>query len=103
MAELRPLPLSRLLSRMFRELESRSSIFDLPSRSFFLGSPNHDLSVLFHGHRASSPLGPAAGPHSQLAQNLVLSWLGGARIFELKTVQILDRLQIPRPASEPPR
>jgi putative selenate reductase len=32
-----------------------------------------------------------------LAQNIALSWLGGARIIELKTVQILDELKIPRP------
>jgi len=50
-----------------------------------------------HGHTAATPLGPAAGPHTQLAQNIVLSYLVGCRIFELKTVQILDELVIPRP------
>ena len=59
--------------------------------------PERDLSVRFHGHRAAGPFGPAAGPHSQMAQNLVLAWLGGARLFELKTVQVLDELDIPRP------
>ena len=32
-----------------------------------------------------------------MAQNVVLSWLAGSRILELKTVQINDRLTIPRP------
>jgi putative selenate reductase len=32
-----------------------------------------------------------------MAQNIVLSWLAGSRILELKTVQINDRLAIPRP------
>jgi putative selenate reductase len=32
-----------------------------------------------------------------MAQNIILSFLGGSRIIELKTIQILDRLQIPRP------
>jgi putative selenate reductase len=32
-----------------------------------------------------------------MAQNLVLSWLGGSRILELKTVQVRDDLEIPRP------
>ena len=50
-----------------------------------------------HSNPASTALGPSAGPQSQLAQNLVLSWLGGSRIHELKTVQILDELEIPRP------
>jgi len=56
-----------------------------------------DLSVRFHDRPAGNPAGPAAGPHTQMAQNLVLSWLAGARIMELKTVQINDRLKIGRP------
>ncbi|MBI2265878.1 MAG: glutamate synthase [Armatimonadetes bacterium] len=51
---------------------------------------------------AGTPLGPAAGPHDQLAQNIVLAWLGGSRIMELKTVQILDDLAIPRPCIQAP-
>ncbi len=97
MAELVPYPFGRLISRMFRELDERQAIFDLPARSFVLGEPGLDLAVRFHGQVAASPLGPAAGPQSQLAQNIVLAFLGGGRIFELKTVQILDQLQIPRP------
>jgi putative selenate reductase len=97
MAALYPVPFGRLVTRMFKEHARGTAIFDLQARHFFRGSPGRDLSVSFHGHVASNALGPAAGPHSQLAQNLVLSFLGGARIFELKTVQILDELAIPRP------
>ncbi len=97
MAELVPYPFDRLLIRAFGELEREQSIFHLPEKKFVRGLAGKDLSVTFHGHTAASPLGPAAGPHSQLAQNIVLSFLGGGRIVELKTVQILDRLQIPRP------
>lgn len=97
MADFVPQPFERLASRMFRELELKDAVFDLPRRSFFLGDASKDFSVRFHGMTASSPLGPAAGPHTQLAQNIVLAWLGGARIFELKTVQVMDRLKIPRP------
>lgn len=97
MAELRPYPFSALLLRMFRELDEHDAIFHLPRRKFVLGDERHDTSVVFQGHVAGSPLGPAAGPQSQMAQNIVLSWLAGCRIFELKTVQILDELKIPRP------
>ncbi|MCX6626250.1 MAG: hypothetical protein NTW28_01285 [Candidatus Solibacter sp.] len=96
MAELVPIPLPLLLRRAFLEYAREDKIFDLPANKFFRGIPGLDLSVEFHGHRASTPLGPAAGPHGQLAQNIALSWLGGARIIELKTVQILDELKIPR-------
>ncbi|HTP52921.1 MAG TPA: hypothetical protein VMK42_19685 [Anaeromyxobacteraceae bacterium] len=92
-----PVPLGVLVTRLFGELEHRQAAFDLPQRHFFLGDGARDLSVSIHGHRASSPLGPAAGPHTQLAQNIVLSWLAGARVMELKTVQIKDDLVIPRP------
>src|SRR6266567_4598987 len=97
MAELVPIPLHHLLKRAFLEYQREGKIFDLPANKFFLGLPGLDTSVSFHGHRASTPLGPAAGPHDQLAQNIVLCWLGGARIIELKTVQILDELHVPRP------
>src|SRR6516225_2958011 len=97
MAELVPIPLPLLLRRAFLEYGREGKIFDLPASKFFRGIPGLDLSVGFHGHRAATPLGPAAGPHSQLAQNIVLSFLGGARVIELKTVQIMDELRIPRP------
>ena len=94
---LTPYPIAALARRMFAELERSGSIFDLPRSRFFSPSESQDFSVSFHRHRVPSPLGPAAGPHTQMAQNLVLAWLGGARILELKTVQILDELEIPRP------
>jgi len=97
MAELRPYPFAALVRRAMRELDERNSIFDLPVDKGFYGREDRDLSIRFHHHRPSSPLGPAAGPQTQMAQNLVLSWLGGCRVMELKTVQIKDDLQIPRP------
>src|ERR1039457_3527895 len=97
MAELVPLPLPLLLRRAFLEYQREGKIFDLPKSKFFRGLPGLDTSVSFHGHRASTPLGPAAGPHDQLAQNIVPCWLGGARIIVLKTVQTLDELHVPRP------
>ncbi len=36
------------------------------------------------------PIGPAAGPHTQLAENLVAAFAAGATVMELKTVQILE-------------
>lgn len=41
------------------------------------------------GKPVALPLGPAAGPHTQLAQNIVAGFVAGARIFELKTVQVM--------------
>jgi putative selenate reductase len=96
-AELTPIPLGVLATRLFSELERKQAVFDLPLRRSFQNGPTPDLSVTVHGHRASSPFGPAAGPHTQLAQNIALSWLAGGRVIELKTVQIKDDLAIPRP------
>jgi len=96
-AELIPASFANLLRRMLREYEREGKVFDLPARRFWHGAADFDTSVLFHGHRAASPLGPAAGPQDQMAQNVVLAWLAGSRILELKTVQINDRLVIPRP------
>ena len=41
------------------------------------------------------PFGPAAGPHTQLAQNIIAAYVAGARFFELKTVQTLDGEALP--------
>ncbi len=97
MAKLIPAPFPHLLRRMLREAEAERKVFDLPERRFWRGSPDLDLSVTVHGRRASDPVGPAAGPHGQMAQNILLSWLAGSRFIELKTVQVDDRLAIPRP------
>ena len=97
MAELAPIPLNILATRLFQELEQKKAAFDLPALRFFTGNARHDLSLAIHGRRAATPFGPAAGPHTQLAQNIVLAWLGGGRFMELKTVQIKDDLVIPRP------
>jgi putative selenate reductase len=97
MVELNPVPFAVLVTRMFREIERKQAIFDYPLRRVVQASPVRDLSVSIHGQAASSPFGPAAGPHTQLAQNIVLSWLAGGRIMELKTVQIKDDLEVPRP------
>src|SRR3990170_1436957 len=82
---------------MLRELDEKNAIFDLPARKFVTGDAQHDWSVRFHPPPAPAPFGPAAGPNTQLAQNIVLSWLAGGRILELKTVQVNDALTIPRP------
>lgn len=95
--DLIPAPFPVLLRRMVREHEREGKIFDLPARKFWRASPDLDLGVLFHGRAASNPLGPAAGPQDQMAQNIVLAWLAGSRILELKTVQVNDRLVLPRP------
>lgn len=95
--ELVPQPLSNLLRRAERELE-KGAIFDLPRNKWWKGTPaGLDLSRAFHGESSANVVGPAAGPHTQLAQNIALSYLAGSRILELKTVQILDELKIPRP------
>ncbi len=95
--ELHPQPFEVLLLRALEELRRKDSIFDLPRSKFFSPPDGFDLSCRFRGEVAATPVGPAAGPQSQLAQNIVLSWLAGARVVELKTVQVDDRLVIPRP------
>lgn len=97
MPDLVPAPLSTLLKRAYYEPRAQQSIYDLPCKEMYRGSTQVDLSARFHGLLAGTPLGPAAGPQDQLAQNIVLAWLGGSRIIELKTVQILDELTINRP------
>ncbi|MFH1574317.1 MAG: 4Fe-4S binding protein [Acidobacteriota bacterium] len=102
MAEIHPIPFTDLLWRMRSEVRAAGSIFDLPIRKWHIPDGRLDLSAVHFSRRAATPVGPAAGPHTQLAQNIVLAWLAGGRIIELKTVQIKDRLEIPRPCIHVP-
>lgn len=102
MAELGPIPFPTLVRRMRREAETSGSIFDLPVRKWWVPDGQMDFSALHFSRRASTPVGPAAGPHTQLAQNIALAWLAGGRIIEIKTVQVNDRLNIPRPCIHVP-
>ncbi len=102
MPDLEPVPFPVLLRRMRDELAKRQAIFDLPVKKWHVPDAGLDLSARHFGRPVSTPVGPAAGPHTQLAQNIVLAWLAGSRILELKTVQINDRLEIPRPCIQVP-
>ncbi len=102
MAHLYPIPFADLARRMCREVETSGAVFDLPERKWWIPDPALDFSAVHFSRRAATPVGPAAGPHTQLAQNIVLAWLAGSRIIELKTVQVNDDLDIPRPCIHAP-
>lgn len=92
---MRPVPFKELVERIFGEYAASKSIFGIPASKFYTPKSGNRISVFHAG--CSSPMGPAAGPHTQLAQNIVSSYLSGARFMELKTVQILDTLEIDKP------
>ncbi len=50
-----------------------------------------------YGKTLDTPIGVAAGPHTQLAQNIITAYLTGSRYIELKTVQTLDELNVSKP------
>ena len=92
-----PITMEQLTDWVFTELEEKDSIFGIPRRAFFTPSetdrfrqPNYDVTL-------DTPFGVAAGPHTQMAQNIVVAWLVGARFIELKTVQTLDELDVNKP------
>jgi putative selenate reductase len=64
------------------------SIFGVREKKFY---HNHSgAQMRRYGTAINSPVGPAAGPHAQLAENIVAAYLAGSRFIELKTVQIMD-------------
>jgi putative selenate reductase len=79
------------------ELDSVGSIFGIPKTLFFVPSSKDRFTWQNRGSRIETPIGVAAGPHTQLAQNIVVAWLCGARVIELKTVQTLDRIEVAKP------
>ena len=98
MSELfQPITAEQLIAWIFSELDARDSAFGIPRRHFFFPREDDRFRTATYGHLLETPFGPAAGPHSQMAQNIVAAWLCGARYIELKTVQTLDVLDVPKP------
>lgn len=91
-------PFDILLKSVLNEFTHNQSIFGIHRSLFY--TPRKDTPYAtedMFGHHLATPIGPAAGPHTQLAQNIICAWLSGGRFIELKTVQIMDELEIPRP------
>ena len=91
------IPLRELLQIILHQLERRNSLFGIPSSLFFKPDDKDTFRVSRFGQLLETPIGVAAGPHTQLAQNLVAAWLTGARYMELKTIQTLDELEVSKP------
>jgi len=81
-----PIPFEALLDWILGEYRTEGSIFGVKK---FWHAPE-GAGQPFMGRSIESAVGPAAGPHTQLAQNIVAAYLCGARVFELKTVQVID-------------
>ncbi|MGE0076581.1 MAG: putative selenate reductase subunit YgfK [Bacteroidales bacterium] len=90
-------PVEQLLQMILSEFQNNHSIFGINSDLFFNPNTNKALSTEIFGQKIDTPLGVAAGPHTQLAQNIIVSWLMGCRYIELKTIQTLDELEISKP------
>lgn len=70
------------------EYNKKDSVFGIRKDKFYKNTSGTNIEIF--GDKISSPIGPAAGPNSQLAQNIIASYLAGARFIELKTVQQMD-------------
>ncbi len=93
--KMRPVSFSRLIHWILEEYTRHGAIFNIPASKFYY--PNNGTKWYIMNEQMDTPLGPAAGPHTQLAPNIVCAYLVGGRFFELKTVQKLDQLDIDKP------
>ena len=96
-AEFSVIPIDHLVKIIENEYVKSKSIFGIPEELFFYPRHEDPFRIKRYGAELETPLGVAAGPHTQLAQNIISAWLCGARYIELKTVQTLDELNISKP------
>ena len=89
---MRPIPFGQLMDWIIGEYQTYGSIFGV---SKIVRHAEDAPGLPLFGERMEAPFGPAAGPHTQLAQNLVAAYAAGSRFFELKTVQTLDGEDLP--------
>ncbi len=80
-----PIPFRELMTWVTTEYQREGSVFGV-HRAYKAGVKKLPI----FGETIETPFGPAAGPNTQLAQNIIADYFGGARFFELKTVQKMD-------------
>ncbi len=87
---MRPMSFAQLLDWTLTEYKKRGTVFGEhhPYRA-----DKKYVRTIFE-RPLETPVGPAAGPHTQLAQNIVAAYYTGSRFFELKTVQIMDGAEL---------
>lgn len=86
-----PMPFGQLIDWVLTEQKTKGTVFGLHKPYQAKEAYNRTI----FGRNLETPLGPAAGPHTQLTQNIAASYYGGSRFFELKTVQIIDGEDLP--------
>jgi len=91
-----PIPISQLLQTILSSLK-QGSVFGIYKSSFFVPDEKDDFTTAVFNQYLETPIGLAAGPHTQMAQNIIAGWLCGARYIELKTVQTLDEIEVSKP------
>ena len=94
---MRPMPYKHLLDWVLEEYAKSKSIFGV---SKFVKHDNGQALPIFD-EKIESPYGPAAGPNTQLAQNIIASYVAGSRFFELKTVQQMDGAELAACVAKP--
>lgn len=85
-----PIPFGKLMNWILEE-QKKGTVFGVHRP--FVADPANTYEIF--GRKLETPFGPAAGPHTQLAQNIVAAYVTGSRFFELKTVQKLDGEDLP--------
>ena len=94
---MRPIPFAQLMDWALTEYKERGSLFGV---SKLVRHENGQALPIF-AEKIEAPYGPAAGPNTQLAQNIIASYAAGARFFELKTVQIMDGEELSKRVAKP--
>lgn len=82
-----PLPFEMLMTQLIEEHKQYGTVFGVTEAYVKNG---RKAALPLFGGKLETPFGPAAGPNTQLAQNIIASYFAGARFFELKTVQKMD-------------
>ncbi len=92
-----PIPFKDLMRWVVTERENCGEIFGIHKE--YKADPAKTLPIF--GEKIETPFGPAAGPNSQLAQNIIASYVAGSRFFEVKTVQQMDGEDLARCVPRP--
>lgn len=92
-----PISFDKLVNWILEEHKKYGTVFG--EKHAYVADRKYNRSIF--GRSLETPIGPAAGPNTQLTQNIVAAYYTGSRFFELKTVQVMDGAELSACVNKP--
>ena len=79
---MKSIPFGQLMEWILAEHKATGQVFGI--QKAYVADPARTVEIF--GRKLENPVGPAAGPHTQLAQNLVAAYYAGVHVEKIRFI-----------------